>query len=205
MDSAGDVRARLNRSNDSAASEREIKKIQRAAERIVRQNEQNRQRKGQDIQRRLQEVEVRRAEVDATGAELEKRLTAEPENRWVLEQWLLFVNEREQLDRLETDLSLRAQEVELENKHSMLQTQLKAQMTNVHQTSKDDIESQRRLLDDMLKVVEQRDTLVSQMERERLKDKQADKHMKDILDKKGYSYANFGPVFLADGKLTSLV
>ena len=57
----------------------------------------------------------------------------------------------------------------------------------------------------MLLVVEQRDALVNQMERERVKDKAADQHMKDVLDKKGYSYANFGPVFLGDSELTSLV
>ena len=43
----------------------------------------------------------------------------------MLDQWLIFVEEREQLDRTEIDLKLRAREVELENRHGQLQAKLK--------------------------------------------------------------------------------
>jgi hypothetical protein len=55
-------------------SAREIRKVQKTAEKIVLRREQNRQRQAQDIQRRLQEIEVRKAEVQLTGGELEQRL-----------------------------------------------------------------------------------------------------------------------------------
>lgn len=59
---------------DEVVSEREIRKVQKTAEKIVLRREQNRQRQAQDIQRRLQEIEVRKAEVQLTGGDLEQRL-----------------------------------------------------------------------------------------------------------------------------------
>lgn len=64
----------------------------------------------------------------------------DPENRWLLEQWLLFVKEREQLDRNESELRIEANDLELQNEHSRIQNMLRQRTIMSTNFDKADIE-----------------------------------------------------------------
>ncbi|VDN43615.1 unnamed protein product [Gongylonema pulchrum] len=100
-------------------------KFQKLAEKILRQKEQDRSRAAQHLQRELEEIEVRKSEVEAVAGDLEKRLRIDAENVWILEQWLLYVEEMNQLKQRENELKLQVREFEVNEEYRNLQQKLK--------------------------------------------------------------------------------
>lgn len=84
----------------------------------------------QEIQRRLEEVEEKQKELESRGVFLEKALRGEikeeeKDDTELLKEWFELLRERNELRRYEKELMVRAQEVELEDRHARLQHELK--------------------------------------------------------------------------------
>uniref|UniRef100_A0A9J2Q5I8 BMERB domain-containing protein n=1 Tax=Ascaris lumbricoides TaxID=6252 RepID=A0A9J2Q5I8_ASCLU len=185
-------------SSPLSLNEKNIRRIQKRAGKIVQQKEQERVRTAQDIQRALQETEIRKAEVNAVGADLERRLKDDSENRWVLEQWLLYVHEMDQLKLREADLLRRVGEMEAVDEYKRLQKQL-----NELQKADSGIErggsghTEKDLLKRMLAAIEKRDAIHRQMEKANIRTTRSSfSDPQTLLAEKGASYRNFEPVFL---------
>ncbi|KAL1130960.1 hypothetical protein AAG570_012201 [Ranatra chinensis] len=71
--------------------------------------------------------------------------------------------------RYENELMVRAQELELEDRHSRLQNQLKNLLANdvCAEKTNEDVALEGRILREMLEIVERRNALGSQLEAER--------------------------------------
>lgn len=88
----------------------------------------------QEIQRRLEEVEEKQKELEVRGVCLEKALRGETpeegkEEPELLKEWFELVRERNELRRYEKELLVRAQEMELEDRHARLQQELRDRLS----------------------------------------------------------------------------
>ncbi|XP_071506919.1 uncharacterized protein [Diadema antillarum] len=172
-------------------SARLTKRVQREARRQHHQQQLKRHRMAQEIQRQLQEVEVKQRELENRGVKAEMALRGEetPEGvdeTTLMQEWFSLVNEKNALVRFETELMVQARELELEDRHSQLEQELRQIMAvEEGRKSSSDREAEKLLLDEMLEVVEQRDALVAFLEEERLKEQQEDQDFEAIMLKKG--------------------
>ncbi|XP_035662716.1 F-actin-monooxygenase MICAL3-like isoform X8 [Branchiostoma floridae] len=164
------------------------KRVQRAARRQARQEELKRLRRAQVIQRQLQEVEVKQRELETRGVQLEKALRGESgedqDEAKLMQEWFQLVQEKNALVRYESELMVYGKELELEDRQGRLQQELRERMAIdviehlrpfgildlVIDSKKtpEELAEEKRILDEMLEVVEQRDALVAMLEEERL-------------------------------------
>ncbi|VDP18913.1 unnamed protein product [Onchocerca flexuosa] len=138
--------------------------FQKLAEKILRQKEQERISAAQDMQRELEEIDVRKLEVEAVAGDLERRLRDDAENLWILEQWLLYVQEMTQLKQREEELKLRISELELNDKYKSLQLQLK-EVQNIGDgvLFASNSQAEKSILKKTLAVLEMRDAIQKQL------------------------------------------
>lgn len=90
----------------------------------------------QEIQRKLEETEVKTRELEERGVIVEKALRGEiPEGTSkqeseLLQEWFDLMRDRTELRRYEKELTVRAQELELEDRHARLQQELRERLEN---------------------------------------------------------------------------
>lgn len=166
----------------SASNSTLSKKQSRSYRRMARQAQHKRLRMAQEIQRQLEELEVKQRELEARGVEVEKMVRGEgtdslcSDESNLLQQWYDLLRERSELGRLERELSLRAQEIDLEERHARLQFELKERMEKEHKTE-EDVAIEGRIIKEMLDIVQQRHNLVSLEESDRQRYKEEDKDL----------------------------
>ncbi|KAJ4429635.1 hypothetical protein ANN_21836 [Periplaneta americana] len=103
--------------------------------RIARQAQLKRLRMAQEVQRQLEELEVKQRELEQRGVSVEKALRGEgtdsegKEEPELLREWFDLMRERTELRRYERELMVRAQEMELEDRHARLQHELRERMS----------------------------------------------------------------------------
>lgn len=159
------------------------KKQSRTYRRLARQAQHKRLRMAQEIQRQLEELEVKQRELEAKGVEVEKMVRGEDtdvlcsDESTLLQRWYDLLRERSELARLERELSVRAQEIELEERHARLQTELKERMDRDEDKTEADVAVEGRLIQQMLDIVQQRNHLVSLLEADRHRYKEEDKDL----------------------------
>ncbi|XP_076861318.1 protein-methionine sulfoxide oxidase mical3b isoform X4 [Brachyhypopomus gauderio] len=106
----------------------------------------------------------------------------------LMQQWFKLVQEKNALVRYEAELMIFAQELELEDRQSRLQQQLRERMAvDDHLKGEAELEEERRILGEMLDVVEQRDALVSLLEEQRLQEREEDSDLEAVMLSKGFS------------------
>ncbi|XP_067226795.1 F-actin-monooxygenase mical1 [Chanodichthys erythropterus] len=156
----------------SDSEKRDLKRM-KTLERKARMSEIQRFHKAQTIQRRLDEIEVTFKELEEKGVELERALrgeagTGDPET---IDQWIDLVQEKNNLLSEESDLMVASRQLELEDKQSMLEMELRRYM-EMDDTEKtpEQREEEDRILQEMLDVVDMRDSLVAFLEEKRLKE-----------------------------------
>ncbi|XP_053271329.1 protein-methionine sulfoxide oxidase mical3a [Pleuronectes platessa] len=166
------------------------RRVQRAARRRVKQEQQKRLHKAQMIQRRLQQVEQKQRELEEKGVMVERALRGEAdyygdsldcqdvnlhlgglgrvENPVLMLQWFQLVQQKNSLLRYESELLIFARELELEDRQSRLQQELREKMAvDDHLKGAQQLLEERMMLGEMLEVVQQRDSLVSVLEEQR--------------------------------------
>ncbi|XP_047658177.1 F-actin-monooxygenase mical2b isoform X2 [Tachysurus fulvidraco] len=150
--------------------------------------------RAQVIQRQLEEVEEKQRALEEKGVALEKVLRGESEDAAVdeselLHTWFKLVLEKNKLARYESELMIFAQEMELEDRQSQLQQDLRRRMaTEDCKKSATELAEEQVLLDEVMKVVEERDRLVSLLEEQRLQEKAEDHDLESLILSKGYQF-----------------
>lgn len=88
----------------------------------------------QEIQRKLEETEVKTRELETRGVAVEKALRGEDDGACsrdeseLLQEWFDLMRDRTELRRYEKELMIRAQELELEDRHARLQHELRERL-----------------------------------------------------------------------------
>ncbi|XP_067675060.1 F-actin-monooxygenase MICAL3-like isoform X3 [Haliotis asinina] len=183
------------------ADDRVSRRIQKAAVKQQKQAEQKRLRMAQEIQRKLEEVDVKQRELEQRGIIVEKALRgegpdADKDEAGLMQEWFNLVHDKNSLVRYESELMVRAKELELEDRQARLENQLRERM-NSGDLDKSDAEiiDEKNILDELLEVVEQRDNLVAMLEEDRLREQEEDKDLEEVMLKKGFALS---PICLQD-------
>ncbi|NXV76707.1 MICA3 monooxygenase, partial [Atlantisia rogersi] len=197
------------------------RRVQKAARRQAKQEELKRLHRAQIIQRQLEQVEEKQRQLEERGVAVEKALRGEAgmgkkDDPKLMQEWFKLVQEKNALVRYESELMIFARELELEDRQSRLQQELRERMavegkstrehfvgcTCVflalcvlmvfdvfvdHLKTDEELSEEKRILNEMLEVVEQRDSLVALLEEQRLREKEEDKDLEAVMLSKGFS------------------
>ncbi|XP_045463620.1 F-actin-monooxygenase Mical isoform X5 [Harmonia axyridis] len=141
--------------------------------RSVREAQLKRHRMAQEIQRKLEETEVKTKELEEKGVLIEKALRGEDEcsskqESELLQEWFDIMRDRTELRRYEKELMVRAQELELEDRHARLQHQLRKRLKEENK-SEEDKDVDYKIINEMLEIVSKRDSLIALLEEDRLR------------------------------------
>ncbi|XP_052495775.1 F-actin-monooxygenase MICAL3 isoform X4 [Budorcas taxicolor] len=106
----------------------------------------------------------------------------------LMQEWFKLVQEKNAMVRYESELMIFARELELEDRQSRLQQELRERMAvEDHLKTEEELAEEKRILNEMLEVVEQRDALVALLEEQRLREKEEDKDLEAAMLSKGFS------------------
>ncbi|KAG1929432.1 [F-actin]-monooxygenase MICAL3 [Pimephales promelas] len=186
------------------------RRVQKAARRQAKQEELKRLHRAQIIQRQLEQVEEKQRQLEERGVAVEKALRGEADY-WgesnyseildlhlggmgkkddpkLMQEWFKLVQEKNALVRYESELMIFARELELEDRQSRLQQELRERMAvDDHLKTEEELAEEKQILNEMLEVVEQRDSLVALLEEQRLREKEEDKDLESVMLSKGFS------------------
>ncbi|KAL2087369.1 hypothetical protein ACEWY4_016197 [Coilia grayii] len=201
----------LSRTHSPAESDtKHTRRVRKEAQRQAKQQELKRLHRAQMIQRQLEQVEVKQRQLEEMGVAVEKALRGEADY-WedsnstavldmhlgamgarddpsLMQQWFKLVQEKNALVRYESELMIFARELELEDRQSRLQQELRERMAiDDHLKGEEELAEERSILGEMLEVVEQRDWLVSLLEEQRLKEREEDQDLEATMLSKGFS------------------
>ncbi|XP_032974465.1 LOW QUALITY PROTEIN: F-actin-monooxygenase MICAL3 [Rhinolophus ferrumequinum] len=191
------------------------RRVQKAARRQAKQEELKRLHRAQIIQRQLEQVEEKQRQLEERGVAVEKALRGEavepsggtPRRRplsfcpccvqegmgkkddpRLMQEWFKLVQEKNTMVRYESELMIFARELELEDRQSRLQQELRERMAvEDHLKTEEELSEEKKILNEMLEVVEQRDALVALLEEQRLREKEEDKDLEAAMLSKGFS------------------
>ncbi|KAM5170950.1 F-actin-monooxygenase MICAL3 isoform 2-T2 [Mantella aurantiaca] len=169
------------------------KRVQKAARRQAKQEELKRLHRAQIIQRQLEQVEEKQRQLEERGVAVEKALRGEAgmgkkDDPKLMQEWFRLVQEKNALVRYESELMIFARELELEDRQSRLQQELRERMAvEDHLKTEQELADEKKILNEMLDVVEQRDALVALLEEQRLREKEEDKDLEEVMLSKGYN------------------
>ncbi|KAM3858885.1 protein-methionine sulfoxide oxidase mical3b [Diretmus argenteus] len=184
------------------------RRVQRAARKQAKQEQLKRLHKAQIIQRQLEQVGEKQRQLEERGVAVEKALRGEADywgdsndceeldlhlgglgkldNPALMQQWLQLVQQKNTLVRYESELMIFARELELEDRQSRLQQELRERMAvDDHLKEEAELAEERLILEEMLEVVEQRDALVSLLEEQRLQERQEDRDVEAVMLSRG--------------------
>uniref|UniRef100_A0A8C1GGB5 F-actin monooxygenase n=1 Tax=Cyprinus carpio TaxID=7962 RepID=A0A8C1GGB5_CYPCA len=186
------------------------RRVQKAARRQAKQEELKRLHRAQIIQRQLEQVEEKQRQLEERGVAVEKALRGEADY-WgesnyseildlhlggmgkkddpkLMQEWFKLVQEKNALVRYESELMIFARELELEDRQSRLQQELRERMAlDDHLKTEEELAEEKQILNEMLEVVEQRDSLVALLEEQRLREKEEDKDLEGVMLSKGFN------------------
>ncbi|XP_036157377.1 F-actin-monooxygenase MICAL3 isoform X3 [Myotis myotis] len=169
------------------------RRVQKAARRQAKQEELKRLHRAQIIQRQLEQVEERQRHLEERGVAVEKALRGEAgmgkkDDPKLMQEWFRLVQEKNAMVRYESELMIFARELELEDRQSRLQQELRERMAmEDHLKTEEELSEEKKILNEMLEVVEQRDALVALLEEQRLREKEEDKDLEAVMLSKGFS------------------
>uniref|UniRef100_A0A8C1GEX3 F-actin monooxygenase n=1 Tax=Cyprinus carpio TaxID=7962 RepID=A0A8C1GEX3_CYPCA len=191
------------------------RRVQKAARRQAKQEELKRLHRAQIIQRQLEQVEEKQRQLEERGVAVEKALRGEAVEPYVgtprrralylcpccapegmgkkddpklMQEWFKLVQEKNALVRYESELMIFARELELEDRQSRLQQELRERMAlDDHLKTEEELAEEKQILNEMLEVVEQRDSLVALLEEQRLREKEEDKDLEGVMLSKGFN------------------
>uniref|UniRef100_A0ABI7YT41 F-actin monooxygenase n=1 Tax=Felis catus TaxID=9685 RepID=A0ABI7YT41_FELCA len=169
------------------------RRVQKAARRQAKQEELKRLHRAQIIQRQLEQVEEKQRQLEERGVAVEKALRGEAgmgkkDDPKLMQEWFKLVQEKNAMVRYESELMIFARELELEDRQSRLQQELRERMAvEDHLKTEEELSEEKKILNEMLEVVEQRDALVALLEEQRLREKEEDKDLEAVMLSKGFS------------------
>ncbi|XP_048711552.2 F-actin-monooxygenase MICAL2 isoform X3 [Caretta caretta] len=171
---------------------RRRRKLEKETKQLVKQEELKRLHKAQAIQRQLEEVEERQRALEINGVKLERELRGESDSgtqdeTQLLHEWFELVLEKNKLVCYESELLTIAQELELEDHQRRLEQKLREKMAiDDSLKNEQELNEEHEIFTEMMKVIEERDKLVSSIEEQRVKEKAEDQHFESFILSKGY-------------------
>ncbi|XP_031718420.1 protein-methionine sulfoxide oxidase mical3a isoform X10 [Anarrhichthys ocellatus] len=186
------------------------RRVQKAARRQAKQEELKRLHRAQIIQRQLEQVEEKQRQLEERGVAVEKALRGEAglykgtytlpkqhkrrsgmgkkDDPKLMQEWFKLVQEKNALVRYESELMIFARELELEDRQSRLQQELRERMAvEDNLKTEKELSQEKQILNEMLEVVEQRDALVALLDEQRLREKEEDKDLEGVMLSKGFN------------------
>ncbi|GFS17477.1 [F-actin]-methionine sulfoxide oxidase MICAL2 [Elysia marginata] len=183
----------MQKRRDEDIDERLARRLRKIQLKQQKQAQQKRLRMAQEIQRQLEEVEVRQRDLENRGIAVEKALRGDGPEEDVdegalMSEWFTLVHEKNALLRYESELNVRAKELELEDRQARLELDFR-ERSRLPESSKTDSEiaAEGKLLDELLDVVEQRNNLVAMLEEDRVREQKEDSDLKDMMSQKGFT------------------
>ncbi|KAI4883596.1 hypothetical protein NFI96_020712 [Prochilodus magdalenae] len=175
-------------------SERQELMKMKTLERRAKMSEIQRFHKAQSIQRRLEEIEVTFKDLEDKGVVLERSLRGQPGSdgsSTMIDQWIELVQQKNDLVSEESDLMVASRQLELEDKQSMLEMELRRymEMDDSEKTAEQQ-EEEEQILQQMLEVVDMRNSLVAFLEEKRLKEISEEQLGLSLLETKRLSTAS---------------
>ncbi|KAF6737106.1 Protein-methionine sulfoxide oxidase mical1 [Oryzias melastigma] len=104
----------------------------------------------------------------------------------MIEQWIQLVHEKNALVSEESDLMVASRQLELEDKQSMLELELRKYM-NLKDKTPEELAEEEKILQQMIEVVDMRDSLVSFLEEKRLKEMSEEMEAFTLMEAKRHS------------------
>ncbi|CAL1283769.1 unnamed protein product [Larinioides sclopetarius] len=156
------------------------RRAQRIVQKVQRQQVLKRLRNAQEIQRRLEELEIQQKELEQQGVEVEKMLRGEGNRRGkseaeLMQEWYTLIHTKNKLNREVQEHLIRLKDLELEDRQSRLQQDFAQRMAEGSQKNATQLIEERKILDEMLKIVDQRNELVAVLEQLRLREEEEEK------------------------------
>uniref|UniRef100_A0A8C7VN97 Molecule interacting with CasL protein 1 n=1 Tax=Oncorhynchus mykiss TaxID=8022 RepID=A0A8C7VN97_ONCMY len=148
------------------------------------------------IQRRLEEIEVTYKELEDEGVVLEQVLRGEEDScgsPGMIDQWVHLVHQKNTLVSEESDLMVASRQLELEDKQSTLEMELRRYELDDSERSVEQQAEEERVLQDMLEVVDMRNSLVAFLDETRLQETETDEQQStSLLEVKRHPTASAG-------------
>nr|XP_023016590.1 F-actin-monooxygenase Mical isoform X2 [Leptinotarsa decemlineata] len=163
----------------------------RSAKRASRQVQHKRHRMAQEIQRKLEETEVKTKVLEQRGVMVEKALRGEDSGSCskdecdLLQEWFDLMRDRTELRRYERELTVRAQELELEDRHARLQHELRERIELDKEKTEEDVKTEESIINEMINIVEKRDSLIAEIEEDRIRYSNEDRDLEEQMLAKG--------------------
>ncbi|XP_045544330.1 protein-methionine sulfoxide oxidase mical2b isoform X2 [Salmo salar] len=179
------------------SSERQRRRREKTVIQQAKREQLKRLHRAQIIQRQLEEVGEKQRDLEERGVTIEKVLRGEAPDKGdglsdeheLLQMWFKLVLEKNKLARYEEELVIFAQELELEDRQSQLQTDLRRRMSvDDSRKSSSELAEEQQMLTEIMKVVERRDTLVSLLEEQRLQERAEDRDLESLVLSRGYQF-----------------
>ncbi|CAB1333766.1 unnamed protein product [Coregonus sp. 'balchen'] len=148
-------------------------------------------------QEQLKRLHRAQRQLEERGVAVEKALRGEAvmgrqDDPALMQQWFKLVQQKNCLMRYESELMIFARELELEDRQSRLQQELRERMAvDDHLKGEAELAEEKLILGEMLEVVEQRDALVSLLEEQRLQESQEDRDLEAIMLSRGLGLHNW--------------
>ncbi|XP_073514382.1 F-actin-monooxygenase MICAL2 isoform X6 [Phyllobates terribilis] len=186
--SSSEEESTRNRSSSfkSIRASKQQRKVEREARLRAKQEELKRLHKAQTIQRQLEETEEKQRALDIQGIKLEKAFRGETDSdaqdeTRLLHDWFQLALEKSKLNRYESELLSVARELELEDQQGRLEQKLREKMMiNPALKEEKDVAEEEEIFAEMMRVIEQRDQLVTRIEEQRLRENAEEKNLLDI-------------------------
>uniref|UniRef100_A0A4W5QJJ5 BMERB domain-containing protein n=1 Tax=Hucho hucho TaxID=62062 RepID=A0A4W5QJJ5_9TELE len=156
----------------------------RTLARRAKTSEMQRFHKAQSIQRRLEEIEVTYKELEDKGVVLEQVLRGEEDSCGspaMIDQWVHLVHQKNALVSEESDLMVASRQLELEDKQSTLEMELRQYELDDSEKTVEQQAEEERVLQDMLEVVDMRNSLVAFLDENRLQEMESDEQQATSL------------------------
>ncbi|KAM9502194.1 F-actin-monooxygenase mical2b-like [Salvelinus alpinus] len=179
------------------SSERQRRRQEKTVIQQDKREQLKRLHRAQVIQRQLEEVGEKQKDLEERGVTIEKVLRGESPDKGdglsdeheLLQMWFKLVLEKNRLARYEEELVIFAQELELEDRQSQLQMDLRCRMSiDDSRKSSGELAEEQEMLTEIMKVVERRDTLVSLLEEQRLQERAEDRDPESLVLSRGYQF-----------------
>ncbi|CAB3375712.1 Hypothetical predicted protein [Cloeon dipterum] len=175
----------------SFSVEDSVRRSARSAKKAARQAQLKRLRTAHELKRQLEELEVKQRQLEQRGVALEKALKGEAavphaNEADMLHEWFALMRQLAEARRHERQLTIKAQELELHERHARLQSDLRQRMAvDVEHKSSRDVEEEGKILSEILEIVEQRNGLTNQLEEDRQRYAEEDKELEAQMLAKG--------------------
>ncbi|GFS44773.1 protein-methionine sulfoxide oxidase mical3a [Nephila pilipes] len=186
--------SRAGHSEKTDKNEKE-KRAQRIVQKVQRQQVLKRLRNAQEIQRRLEESDIEQKELEQRGVEVEKMLRGEKHGNGcgkgeaeLMQEWYTLVHTKNKMTREVQELLIRLKDLELEDRHSRLQQDFAQRMAEESQKNATQLIEERKILDEMLKIVDQRNELVAVLEQLRLREGEEEKAITSEVFTRGMKF-----------------